>query len=118
MPTIIVSIARYSFVYATTYQAMLFWAQDLVLGVVIEAVEVLVALVAVIVLVGVLLVLLHKLLGVEGHDAVIVRAPDTPDRLQCGWHLGFVVCSVGLAKLVLSWSMGSFSPASARFVAG
>ena len=70
---------------------MLLWAQDLVVGVVVERVKVLVALVAVVVLVRVLFVVSHDLLGLERHVAVLVGTFDPSDGLKCGDHLGFVV---------------------------
>jgi hypothetical protein len=73
---------------AITYHTMLFWPSDLVLGIVVERVEILVALMAVIMLIRVPLVLLHELLGIKGHIAVLVRALETPDGLEYGRHHG------------------------------
>jgi hypothetical protein len=53
-------------------------------------------------LVGVLLVLLHVLLGVKGHVAVRVGALDAPDGLECRWHLGGFVSLRGWIRVTLS----------------
>jgi hypothetical protein len=89
-------LLKTTYVTTGTYHAMLLWAQDLVLGVVLERVEILVALVAVVMLIEVLLVVFHDFLGVEGHIAVPVRTLDASDGLKCGDHLGLVVFLLGL----------------------
>jgi hypothetical protein len=87
--------ARCALELVTTYPTclvVLFRACNLVHGIILEGVEVLVTLVTVLVFVRVLLVVLHHLFGLEGHAAILVGTLDASDRLERGWHLGFVGC--------------------------
>jgi hypothetical protein len=69
---------------------MLLWFGDLMKRVFFIVTKVFITLVAIVMLVRVLLMVPHRFLIVERLVAVLIRALDRPERLECCWHAGLV----------------------------